>query len=40
MDSIISNGKVVFLYKLKDGKAEQSFGLNVARMVKLPQKIL
>jgi len=40
MDSIIANDKVVFLYKLKEGRAEQSFGLNVAKMVKLPQGIL
>jgi DNA mismatch repair ATPase MutS len=40
MDCILANDKVVFLYKLKEGKAEQSFGLNVAKMVKLPQGII
>ena len=39
MDCILANDKVVFLYKLKDGKAEQSFGLNVAKMVNLPIEI-
>ena len=36
----MANEKIVFLYKLKDGRAEQSFGLNVARVVKIPDRIL
>ena len=40
MDYMVANEKVIFLYKLKGGRSEQSFGLNVAKMVKIPQKIL
>ena len=40
MDYMVANEKIVFLYKLKDGRAEQSFGLNVARVVKIPDRIL
>jgi DNA mismatch repair protein MSH6 len=40
MDYLLSDDKVVFLYKLKDGRAEQSFGLNVAKVVRIPQQII
>jgi DNA mismatch repair ATPase MutS len=40
MDFMVSDERIIFLYKLKDGRAEQSFGLNVAKVVKIPQQIL
>ena len=40
MDYMVSNEKIIFLYKLKDGRSEQSFGLNVAKVVKIPEEIL
>jgi DNA mismatch repair ATPase MutS len=32
--------RIDFLYKLVDGKAEKSFGLNVAQLVGLPKKLI
>ncbi|KAK8803784.1 hypothetical protein WA158_001478 [Blastocystis sp. Blastoise] len=32
--------EVVFLYKFKQGNCEKSFGLNVARLAKLPQSVI
>lgn len=40
MDFLVADDRIVFLYKLKDGRAEQSFGLNVAKMVKIPNTII
>ena len=41
MDYLLAQDRrIVFLYKLKDGRAEQSFGLNVAKVVKLPESII
>ncbi len=31
---------VTFLYKIKDGKADKSYGINVARLAKLPEHVL
>jgi DNA mismatch repair ATPase MutS len=40
MDYLLADDRIVFLYKLKDGRAEQSFGLNVAKVVRIPQTII
>ena len=40
MDYLLADDQIVFLYKLKDGRAEQSFGLNVAKVVRIPQSII
>lgn len=40
MDYIVADEKIIFLYKLKEGRAEQSFALNVAKVVKIPEPIL
>lgn len=34
------NDTVTFLYKVIDGKADKSYGINVARLAKLPESIL
>ncbi|MDD6468233.1 MAG: DNA mismatch repair protein MutS [Erysipelotrichaceae bacterium] len=31
---------VTFLYKIKDGRADRSYGINVARLAKLPETVL
>lgn len=31
---------VIFLYRIKDGKADKSYGINVARLAKLPPNVL
>jgi len=40
MDYILADEKIIFLYKLKDGRSEQSFGINVAKVVKIPPPII
>jgi DNA mismatch repair protein MutS len=32
--------KVTFLYKIKDGKADRSYGVNVARLAGLPDTVI
>ncbi|MEG0523536.1 MAG: DNA mismatch repair protein MutS [Erysipelotrichaceae bacterium] len=34
------NDHVTFLYKITDGKADKSYGINVARLAKLPESLL
>ncbi|NCB32335.1 MAG: DNA mismatch repair protein MutS [Erysipelotrichia bacterium] len=34
------NEKVTFLYKIKDGSADRSYGINVARLAGLPESVL
>ncbi|OCN05770.1 DNA mismatch repair protein MutS [Erysipelotrichaceae bacterium MTC7] len=34
------DGEIVFLYKMKEGKADKSYGVNVARLAKLPNSLL
>ena len=34
------NGKVTFLYKVKDGKANKSYGIHVASLAKLPDTVI
>ena len=34
------NEKVIFLYKLREGKCSKSFGLNVAKIVGIPENVL
>ena len=34
------NDQVTFLYKIKDGRADRSYGINVARLAKLPESVL
>ena len=40
MDYLVADQRIIFLYKLKQGRAQQSFGLNVAKVVKIPLPIL
>lgn len=40
MDYLLNDDRIVFLYKLKDGRAEQSFGLNVAKVVRISNDII
>ena len=35
-----SDGKVTFLYKVKDGKANRSYGIHVAALAKLPEAVI
>ncbi len=35
-----SNDKVTFLYKIKEGSADRSYGVNVARLAGLPEAVL
>jgi DNA mismatch repair protein MutS len=32
--------EVTFLYRIRDGKADKSYGINVARLAKLPNEVL
>ena len=34
------NGEVTFMYRIIDGKASQSYGVNVARLANLPESVL
>ena len=34
------NGHVTFMYRVKQGKADRSYGINVARLAKLPDAVL
>ena len=34
------NDEVIFLYKIKEGRADKSYGVNVARLAKLPASLL
>jgi len=34
------DNQIIFLYKIKDGKANKSYGVNVARLADLPESIL
>ena len=34
------NGDVTFMYRVKKGKADRSYGINVARLAKLPEAVL
>lgn len=40
MSAIVRSGKVLFLYKLVSGVCPASFGLNVARLARVPEKSL
>lgn len=40
MDYILAEEKIIFLYKLKEGRSEQSFGINVAQVVKIPKTVI
>ncbi len=35
-----NNGDITFLYKVKDGKADKSYGIHVASLAKLPQAVI
>ncbi|MBR5049062.1 MAG: DNA mismatch repair protein MutS [Erysipelotrichaceae bacterium] len=35
-----SDGKITFLYKVKDGKANRSYGIHVAALAKLPEAVI
>ena len=40
MDVVEKNGKIVFLRKLKEGPTEDSYGLHVAALAGLPERVL
>lgn len=40
MASFIKDNKVIFLYKLKEGACEASFGINVAKVVGIHESII
>jgi DNA mismatch repair ATPase MutS len=40
MDYILADEKIIFLYKLKEGRSQQSFGINVAQVVKIPMTVI
>lgn len=35
-----NNGDITFLYKVKDGKADKSYGIHVASLAKLPESVI
>lgn len=39
-DGAIQTANIIFLYKLMDGAAGKSYGLNVAKLARLDQSIL
>ena len=34
------NGEITFLYKIKDGPMEKSYGINVAQLANLPEELI
>ena len=40
IDDLLADDQIVFLYKLKDGRAEQSIVLNVVKIFRIPQPII
>ena len=40
MDYLLADDQIVFLYRLKDGRAVKSFSLNVTKVVCIPQSII
>ncbi len=40
VDATLSNGKIVFLYRIKPGPASKSYGLDVAALAGIPKDIL
>ena len=40
VSAIEENGKVVFLHKVVDGQADKSYGIHVAQLAELPEKII
>ncbi|MCD7809962.1 MAG: DNA mismatch repair protein MutS [Erysipelotrichaceae bacterium] len=36
----IENEQIVFLYKIKPGRSQRSYGINVAKLAKLPQEVI
>ena len=38
--SNLCSQEVTFLYKLEEGKSESSYGMNVARMAKIPTSVI
>src|SRR5690554_2673682 len=37
---IEKNGEITFLYRIKQGKADKSYGVNVANIAKLPESVI
>ena len=37
---MLSRSHIVFLYKIKDGKSHRSYGINVAKLAKLPDHVI
>ncbi|WP_099221254.1 DNA mismatch repair protein MutS [Listeria costaricensis] len=40
VSAIEENGKVVFLHKIKEGPADKSYGIHVAQLARLPEKLI
>ncbi len=40
MDSEIINGEIIFLHKVKDGSVDQSYGLHVAKLAGIKERVL
>ena len=40
VDVYEKDGHVTFLYQIKDGRADRSYGINVARLAELPDTVL
>ncbi|OZM58654.1 DNA mismatch repair protein MutS [Lottiidibacillus patelloidae] len=40
VSAIEENGKVVFLHKVRDGRADESYGIHVAQLAELPDKLI
>ena len=36
----VENDHIVFLYKIKQGRSHKSYGINVAKLAKLPQQVI
>ncbi|MBP3039517.1 DNA mismatch repair protein MutS [Bacillaceae bacterium Marseille-Q3522] len=40
VSAVEQNGKVVFLHKIKEGAADKSYGIHVAQLAELPDKVI
>ena len=40
VSAIEQNGNVVFLHKIKEGPADKSYGIHVAKLAELPKQLI
>ena len=40
VSAIEQNGNVVFLHKIKEGPADKSYGIHVAKLAELPKELI